>query len=275
MKIKPVLKWVGGKSAIAHLILKSFPAKFGKYYEPFLGGGAIAFSLPRYKQKYLGDINQDLIDFYKVLQYQPDELFFELTKAKKYYDDPKIDNQVFFLNVREIDRKLDWRSQYSLVERAARLIYLNRTCFNGLWRVNSKGQNNSPFGNYETLNFDFDNLKRLSFFLNHNVNLYSWGYKWTCVSAERGDLIYLDPPYDPLPGKKAVAYNSTTFDQTELKNFVDELTERGCHVVLSNAATPLILDLYRDYKIEFINARRSIAANGDRSLAKEVIITNF
>lgn len=274
-RIKPVLKWVGGKAAIADCVLDAFPKSYGTYYEPFLGGGAIALSLHRTKRKVLGDINQDLINFYQVLKDKPDLLIEQLIKGENHFNEPSVDNQSYFSKVRGIDRLDNWRSHYTEIDQAARIIFLNRTCFNGLWRVNSRGENNSPYGYPDYLKFDIDNLKKVSFFLRHNVEISLGSYQDTCSTATKGDLVYLDPPYDVIESKKAIAYDSIPFCQLKLKDYVDDLSRRGCYVVLSNAATPLILELYKDYHIKPINARRSIAANGDRTLAKEVIVTNF
>lgn len=265
---EPVVKWAGGKRKLIPFITSVFPKRYLDYYEPFLGGGAIAFSLPLSKRKYLGDLNQDLITFYQILRDRPEELFLGLQETVKFA------NQTDYDRIRVLDRSPDWRSQSTEVDQAVRFLFLNKCCFNGLWRVNKRGQNNVPFNKKKigTLKYDFASLVKVSQFLNCYATLCHTNYLQTCAKAKEGDLIYLDPPYDPLEGKAEVKYNAESFDQEKLAKDVQTLVNRGCYVLLSNSDTPRIRQLYQQYEVRSLSARRSISANGDRTDAKEVLV---
>lgn len=264
--IDPVVKWAGGKRNLISKIKQFFPSSYGDYYEPFVGGGAIALSLSLSKRKILGDLNQDLIIFYKVLRDKPDDLYLRLMDGGKLYSPDH------FAKVQSVDRIPNWRSRLSEVEQAARFLYLNRGSFNGLWRVNRSGHHNTGYGKYKELVFNYSNLDKVSNFLSHYVELRHATYADTLSTAKAGDLVYLDPPYDPLESKEEIKYNSETLDQKDLAATVWDLKDRGCHVVLSNSDTPLVRGLYESYTIVEITARRSISGNGDRTPAKEVIV---
>lgn len=267
--IEPVVRWMGGKRKLSSFIKSKFPENFGTYYEPFLGGAAIALSLPPSQKKILGDINQDLMCFYRVLAKDPDEIYSRLMKITS------IDQELYLL-VRSLDRLPDWRDRLSEADQAARFFFLNQTCFNGVWRENKLGQNNTPFGRCIDFIPMFGNMEKVSQFFAHPKCELRWeSYSSTCRDAIAGDLIYLDPPYSVLEGKGKVTYTSVPFSQADLKTEVDFWTTQGCYVVLSNACTPEVLELYKDYKIEYLEASRCVAGNGDRRPAKEVLINNF
>jgi len=267
--IEPVIRWMGGKRKLSSFIKSKFPENFGTYYEPFLGGAAIALSLPPSQKKILGDINQDLMCFYRVLAKDPDEIYSRLMKIKQV-------DQELYLKVRSLDRLPDWRDRLSEADQAARFFFLNQSCFNGVWRENKLGQNNTPFGRCIDFIPMFGNMEKVSQFFAHPKCELRWeSYSSTCRDAIAGDLIYLDPPYSVLEGKEKVTYTSVPFSQADLKTEVDFWTTQGCYVVLSNACTPEVLELYKDYKIEYLEASRCVAGNGDRRPAKEVLINNF
>lgn len=276
--VKPFLKWAGGKRQLLPEILKYLPKNIGKntYFEPFLGGGALLFELQP-KKAIVNDSNGELINCYRVIQNQVEELI-EILKdhkarnSKKYYDD-----------LREMDRLKEY-DKFSEAEKAARIIYLNKTCYNGLFRVNSKGQFNVPFGRYKNPNIlDEAVLRGVNDYLNQNtVTFLNIDFTEAVKDAKKGDFIYFDPPYDPVSNTASfTGYDINGFNQNEqrrLKQVVDELTEKGCHVMLSNSETEFILDLYKDYKdtTKIVSATRSINSNAlKRGKINEVLVLNY
>jgi DNA adenine methylase len=274
-KPEPFLKWAGGKRALLPAILPKIPAIKGKYYEPFLGAGAVFFSMSPNLKKVVNDFNPDLIETYEVIR---DRLPALLTELRKHEN-----TKEHFLEVRDWDRR-DSFSKLTPVRRAARLIYLNKTCFNGLYRVNSNGHFNVPFGNYKNPNFtDEANLKTVSNFLKTNVDFKVGDYLKATQSANQKDFVYFDPPYDPIsPTSSFVSYQNGGFNrqhQTDLRDEVLRLTSLGVPVLLSNAMTPFIKSLYGDKKIFEVNqlsVNRAISAtSAGRKAVSEVLVNNF
>lgn len=277
----PILKWAGGKRALLPQIKPKIPKFTGTYFEPFLGAGALFFSMPQLTRKVGNDYNIDLIELYRVVRDNPEGLLAEL---KKHRNDKE-----HFYSVRAWDREANFRER-SAEERAARLIFLNKTCFNGLYRVNSKNEFNVPFGNLKNPDFVSEtNLLRMSSFLRARdkgrplVTLKSGDYRLALEGARKGDFVYLDPPYDPLSKTSSfVSYQTSGFsskDQEALKYEIDVLTSRGVPVLLSNSATPLIRELFSDkstYRVSRISANRTIGASIDsRGKTAELLIDNF
>ncbi|MFA5211311.1 MAG: DNA adenine methylase [Patescibacteria group bacterium] len=273
---KPFVKWVGGKRQL----LKQFkelglypPDEFNPlkhtYFEPFVGGGAVFLDLLP-KNAVISDLNSDLITTYKVVKNDVEKLI-KLLKTYKYSKD-------FFLKIRS-----QKSSSLSEIQIAARFIYLNRTCFNGLYRVNSKGEFNVPFGKYNNpLICDEDNLKKISKALK-NVKIYNEDYKNVLKRSKKGDFIYFDPPYYPINKTSSfTSYTSKEFlekEQLELRDTFLELHRRGCFVMLSNSNTPFINKIYSDFKgikINKIEANRNINSKASgRGKIKEVLIINY
>ncbi|CAD5980349.1 Modification methylase DpnIIA [Planktothrix tepida] len=276
--VKPFLKWAGGKRQLLPEICKYLPKNIGKttYYEPFLGGGALLFELQP-KTAIVNDSNKELINCYRVIKDKVEELI-EILKvhqaknSKEYYD-----------YLRGIDRLKEYR-EYSDIQKAARIIYLNKTCYNGLFRVNSKGHFNVPFGRYKNPNIlDEAVLRGVNDYFNQNtVTFLNVDFAEAVKDAKKGDFVYFDPPYDPVSNTASfTGYDINGFNQNEqrrLKQVVDELTEKGCHVMLSNSATDFILDLYKDYQetIKTVSATRSINSNAlKRGKIDEVLVLNY
>lgn len=275
--VKPFLKWAGGKRQLLPEIKKYLPKNIGKttYFEPFLGGGALLFDLQP-KTAIVNDSNKELINCYRVIKDKVEELI-EILKihkaknSKEYYD-----------YLRGIDRSKEYR-EYSDIQKAARIIYLNKTCYNGLFRVNSKGHFNVPFGRYKNPNIlDEAVLRGINDYLNQkSVTFLNRDFAEAVESAKKGDFIYFDPPYDPVSNTASfTGYDINGFNQNEqrrLKQVVDELTEKGCYVMLSNSATDFILDLYKDYKETIVvSATRSINSNAlKRGKIDEVLVLNY
>ncbi|MBL7663046.1 DNA adenine methylase [bacterium] len=267
---RPFLKWAGGKSQILPDILSRIPKNFKSYYEPFLGGGAVFFALqPRGAS--LSDINPELINVYQVIRDQLPQLIQELSKFK--YSERE------YYRVRNLDRDPGFWT-WSSAERAARIIYLNKTCFNGLFRVNQRGQFNVPFGAYQNPKIlDAENLTACSQAL-QGVDLAVRPYSKILEVIEPGDFIYADPPYVPI--SKTASFTSfaktgfTLEDQAALRDFALAVDRKGAYIMLSNADTPLTRELYQSLNVVQISAPRMISARGQsRTKVFEVIATNY
>lgn len=273
--VRPFLKWAGGKRQLLPEIKKYLPSKFKTYYEPFLGGGAVFFGLQP-KKAVINDSNSELINCYEVIKNSLDELIDELRIHKEKHE------ETYYYTLRELDRSRTYTKEYNQVQRAARIIYLNKTCFNGLFRVNSHGQFNVPFGKYKNPNIlDEAVLKAVNKYLNSNkISIFNKDFEQVAVNAQEGDFVYFDPPYDPVSSTASfTGYDVNCFDREEqkrLKDLVDELTRRSCNVLLSNACTDFILDLYSAYKIEEVSAKRSINSKAfKRGKITEVLVRNY
>jgi DNA adenine methylase len=271
--VRPFLKWAGGKRQLIPEIKKHIPGKFNRYFEPFVGGGALFLGLQRSKVV-INDSNSELTNCYSIIRDSVDELI----ELLKFYQDKNQEDSYYM--VREMDRSPEFKDK-SKVERAARLIYLNKTCYNGLFRVNSQGQFNVPFGRYKNPNIlDEAVLKAVSKYLSGcEIMILNVDFADAIETASRGDFIYFDPPYDPVSSTASfTGYDVNGFNKTEqnrLKKCVDKLTDRGCRVLLSNAHTPFIVELYRDYIQVKVAANRAINSIADkRGKVDEILIMN-
>jgi DNA adenine methylase len=260
-KVKPFIKWVGGKKKLVDRIMEEFPECIGTYYEPFVGGGSMLFSLNRDCRKSISDINEKLVNCYIVVKNNPEELIHELSN-EKYTNDS--DN---FYRIREV---FNSNSEDSIVS-AAMFIYLNKCCFNGMYRENKNGHYNVPFGRMKNpIICDAKLIRNVSEYL-QNVEIECKSYE--SIDAKQGDLVYLDPPYH----NTFADYNKTGFleeDHVKLKHFVDQLVSRGVSVVLSNSNTEFITDLYKEYNISIIDTKYSVGATS-RSPSQEVLIAKI
>lgn len=266
------MKWAGGKRRILPLLKQYFPQSYSHYYEPFFGGGAVFFHLQPTVAT-IADINPELINLYTVIKEKPHDLIAEL-QSGQYVNQPDV-----FTEIRSWDRNNIF-STLSSVQKAARTLYLNRTCFNGLYRVNSKNQFNVPFGKYTNPNLvDETNLLNLSLTFNaENITIVNEPYS---TSLDRvvgsGNLIYLDPPYIPLSETSSfVSYTHEGFSFEEQENLMEKvktLDEMGNFVILSNSDTPATRNLYKNFTIIPIAVTRSIGAlSSTRIKVGEVII---
>ncbi|MBS3970743.1 MAG: DNA adenine methylase [Clostridia bacterium] len=271
--VTPVVKWVGGKRQIINQIVKYIPKSFSTYYEPFLGGGAVLFELQP-KTAVVNDINAELINLYEVIKNNVNELIDDLKQHRN--------DETYFYELRELDRNKEYYNHLTPLQRASRLIYLNKTCYNGLFRVNKAGQFNTPFGNYKNPNIVNEyTLKAVSSYFNKaQITFTCKDFNEALKGARKGAFVYLDPPYDPVSDSASfTGYDKGGFDQSEqirLKNACDKLNEKGIKFLLSNSATDFIKDLYKDYKIEIIQAKRVINSKADkRGEIDEVLVMNF
>jgi DNA adenine methylase len=270
--VQPPLKWVGGKRQLLPEIRKYMPKRFNTYFEPFLGGGAVLFD-KQPKHAIVNDVNGELINTYKVIRDNIEDLIVDLQKHKNESD--------YFYEIRDLDRKPEYK-ELTDVERASRLIYLNKTCFNGLFRVNSQGQFNVPFGKYKNPNIINDVVIRAvhHYLANNDVQLLNGDFADAVAKAKKGDFIYIDPPYDPVSDSaNFVGYSLNGFskeEQIRLRDLVVDLDKRGCKVLLSNSATDFIKDIYKDFHIEIVGATRSInSVASKRGKIDEVLVMNY
>ena len=261
---RPFLKWAGGKTQLLPQILARFPNVFRRYHEPFLGGGAVFFALGPTRAT-LSDVNGDLIDTYTAIRDEPEAVIEALEQHHATEEE--------FYRVRAQSP-----AKLSVAGAAARTIYLNRTCFNGLYRVNRRGEFNVPFGRYDNPTIcNAENIRLASLAL-RGAELRCESVFALSARVQRGDLVYLDPPYDPVSSTACfTAYAKNGFgpdEQAQLAQVFAELAGRGVSVMLSNSDTPLIRELYRDFKIERVYARRAINSRADRrGHVSEVIVT--
>ena len=266
----PIVKWVGGKRQLMFELLKNMPENYSRYFEPFIGGGALFFELQP-DNAYISDMNAELINLYQVVRDNVDELIKDLQKhdiSKEY-----------FMEIRNIDRTEEYE-KLSDVQKASRFIYLNRTCFNGMYRVNSQGQFNVPFGHYKNPRIvDENNLINCSNLL-QKTEIKHADFSEILKEVKKGDFVYFDPPYVPLSETSSfTSYTKDGFDmdmQFKLRDVCDELDTMGVKFLLSNSDTKLVNELYENYNIKKVFASRQINANADgRGKITEVLVRNY
>lgn len=272
--VAPFVKWVGGKRQIMSSITKLLPKNIQdyKYIEPFIGGGAVLFHLQP-QNGIINDFNEELINTYQVIKNNLEELIEDLKTHENTAD--------YFYEIRALDRE-DNFDELSKIKRASRILYLNKTCYNGLYRVNNAGEFNAPFGRYKSPNIvNEPTLKAVSNYLNsNNIEILSGDYSEALKLADENSFVYFDPPYHPISeGSNFTGYiqgGFNLFDQIDLKKACDQLNEKGIKFLQSNSSSPTILDLYEDYNIEFVKAKRAINSNGSkRGDVDEVLIRNY
>lgn len=261
---KPFLKWAGGKRSIIKILLENAPLDFNKYYEPFLGGGALFFALKPQKA-ILSDFNLDLILTYNVIKTNPKDLINSLKIHQKNH------NKDYYYLIRN-----NYNNE-NPIEIASRFIYLNKTCFNGLYRVNSKGEFNVPIGTYENpLIADEENIINCHLVFK-NIEMKHLEFNLTRPS--KGDFVYLDPPYYPIDSNSFTKYTKNNFNegnQIKLFKYCKRLTDRGVKFMLSNSNTNFIRNLYKDFDIKIVSAPRTINCKVDgRKAAEEVLVRNY
>lgn len=274
---QPFVKWVGGKRALLPQIIPLLPKEFNNYFEPFVGGGALFFELFSQgkldnKKIYLFDINSELINTYKVVQKYPKKLIEELEKFKKQH------SKEFYYEIREWDRQKNFLQKDELL-RATRFIYLNKTCFNGLYRVNKKNQYNVPMGSYKNPNICDRKVIYNSSEALQNAIIKNISYKEVLKYANTDDLVYLDPPYYPISETSSfTSYSEFDFlekEQKELFEIFDSLSGNGINVLHTNSNTDFIKKLYEKFEINEIQANRFINSKSNgRGKISELLITN-
>jgi DNA adenine methylase len=270
--VTPFLKWVGGKRQIMPVIDQHLPKNIKYYIEPFIGGGAVFFHLQP-KKAILNDFNSELINVYKVIKDDVESLLKDLLKHKN--------ESAYFYAIRGVDRTEKFKN-FTDVERASRVIYLNKTCFNGLYRVNSSGEFNSPFGRYKNPNIlNEPILRAVSHYLNENdIQMRNSDYNEILQEADKKSFVYLDPPYHPV----SESSNFTGYiqggwdvdDQIRLREACDQINKRGIKFLQSNSSSEFIKEQYKNYKIFTIKANRSVNSDGEkRGEVEELLIKNY
>lgn len=274
--VHPFVKWAGGKTQIVNKLKELMPQQFGRYYEPFIGGDALLFSITP-EHVTISDQNSELICAYKCFENK--DMYKRLIDKLKEHE--KNHSEKYYFKIRELDRRDDFATMDE-VERAARFIYLNKTCFNGLYRVNAKGFFNVSSAKKNVVKtFNEDNFNAIkNYFTTKDVLVFNQDYAKTVETAVCGDFVYFDPPYDAFPDKNGfVNYGKNGFgrdEQIRLRDCFKQLSNRGVFVMLSNNNTPFINELYDGFNIHVVNAKRMINSDPNgRGDVQEVIITNY
>ena len=257
-KTAPILKWAGGKRQLLSQLLPLIPNDYNRYFEPFLGAGAVLFELQP-KRAIVNDTNSELMNVYHVIKNFPNELILLLKKYDKQHC------KEFYYEIRSLDHNPQKFQKLTEVEKASRTIYLNRTCYNGLYRVNREGQFNTPMGHNTAIQIvNEGGIRTISDYLNANeIRLLNSDYRQALKGARKTDFVFLDPPYYPTGKDYFIRYDSNVFgidSQKELKKVCDRLTERGIRFVQTNSCCEGIKELYKEYRLIEVDVRRSINA---------------
>jgi DNA adenine methylase len=264
----PIVKWVGGKTRLLPELLARMPAQFGRYYEPFAGGAALFFRVAP-ERAVLGDDNADLINLYHTVGRKVDDVIRRLVVHRRLHNE----GHYYEMRARWNDANVSWTH----VDRAAAFVYLNKTCFNGLWRVNRAGHFNVPMGRYDDPPICAADQLRAAGAVLRRAELRQGHYREAVADARAGDFVYFDPPYDPVTlTANFTSYTSGAFgpeDQRELAELARRLVARGCKVMLSNSDTPFIRQLYKGFRLDRVRCSRAINSNASkRGDVDEVII---
>lgn len=276
--MQPFVKWAGGKRQLLPEIKKRLPAVFNNYYEPFIGGGALLLELG-HTPSIISDNNHVLIDAYKTIRDFPNELKKQLNDIQEEHNsiDDKDRNKEFYYSKRKEFNDIIY-SDEDLIRKTTLFIYLNKACFNGLYRVNQKGFFNVPSNQKTRINlYDNNNINEISSFLKH-VKIYNQDFEKTVENAQKGDLVFFDSPYAPLNPQSFDSYTKEGFSIEEhirLAELYKSLSKKGVFCILTNHNTEFIRELYRDFTIEEVNVKRMINSDSKNRVGKEVIITNY
>ncbi|HET2605104.1 TPA: DNA adenine methylase [Streptococcus pneumoniae] len=272
--LQPFTKWTGGKRQLLPVIRELMPKTYNRYFEPFVGGGALFFDLAP-KDAVINDFNAELINCYQQIKDNPQELI-EILKVHQEYN-----SKEYYLDLRSADRdeRIDMMSE---VQRAARILYMLRVNFNGLYRVNSKNQFNVPYGRYKNPKIvDEELISAISVYINNNqLEIKVGDFENAIVDVRTGDFVYFDPPYIPLSETSAfTSYTHEGFsfaDQVRLRDAFKRLSDTGAYVMLSNSSSALVEELYKDFNIHYVEATRTNGAkSSSRGKISEIIVTNY
>ncbi|HEV1438739.1 TPA: DNA adenine methylase [Streptococcus pneumoniae] len=272
--LQPFTKWTGGKRQLLPVIRELIPKTYNRYFEPFVGGGALFFDLAP-KDAVINDFNAELINCYQQIKDNPQELI-EILKVHQEYN-----SKEYYLDLRSADRdeRIDMMSE---VQRAARILYMLRVNFNGLYRVNSKNQFNVPYGRYKNPKIvDEELISAISVYINNNqLEIKVGDFEKAIVDVRTGDFVYFDPPYIPLSETSAfTSYTHEGFsfaDQVRLRDAFKRLSDTGAYVMLSNSSSVLVEELYKDFNIHYVEATRTNGAkSSSRGKISEIIVTNY
>lgn len=272
--IAPFVKWAGGKRQLIPQIRERMPEKYNDYYEPFVGGGAVIFDLLP-ANALINDINKALINTYRTICNESDAFLKEVNRLD---NDMWEDGKKYYYSIREHYNDKLMRSEYD-VELASLFVFINKHCFNGLYRVNGKGLFNVPYNNSRRVSVDENVIIATSEYL-RGVTIIDGDFEQACKNAKKGDFVFIDSPYAPLNPTSFESYTKEGFDiesHKRLAKLYDELTARGCYCMLTNHNTELINELYgnKDYKIDVVSVKRMINSDASNRVGEEVIICNY
>lgn len=272
--IAPFVKWAGGKRQLIPQIRERMPEQFNNYYEPFVGGGAVIFELLP-ENAVINDINRALINAYQMICDHPKEFLQEVNRLDA---EMWADGKEYYYSLREHYNDKLMRDEFD-VELAALFVFINKHCFNGLYRVNGKGLFNVPYNNSRRSSVDEQAIMEISKYL-RNVTIVSGDFEAACEGAGAGDFVFIDSPYAPLNPTSFESYTKEGFDiesHRRLANLFDELTARGCYCMLTNHNTELISELYgnKGYTIDVVSVKRMINSDASNRVGEEVIICNY
>ena len=272
--IMPFVKWAGGKRQLLAQIKERMPERYNNYFEPFVGGGAVIFELLP-ANALINDINKALINTYRQICDVPEEFI----KAVNRLDEEMWeDGKAYYYSLREHYNDKLMRAEYD-IELAALFVFINKHCFNGLYRVNGKGLFNVPYNNSRRTSIDQNVIIQISKYL-QGITITDGDFEVACRGAQRGDFVFLDSPYAPLNPASFESYTKEGFDiesHRRLAELYDELTARGCYCMLTNHNTELINELYgnKGYQIDIVNVKRMINSDASNRVGEEVIICNY
>lgn len=272
--VAPFVKWAGGKRQLIPQIRERMPKKYEDYYEPFVGGGAVIFDLMP-ANALINDINKALINTYRQIRDIPEKFIADVNRLDKEMPE---DGRAYYYSLRELYNDKLMKSEYDL-ELASLFVFINKHCFNGLYRVNGKGLFNVPYNNSRRASIDEEAIMEISKYLK-DVKIVDGDFEEACEDAKRGDFIFLDSPYAPLNPTSFESYTKEGFDvesHKRLSRLYDDLTDRGCYCMLTNHNTQLIYELYgnKGYKIDVVSVKRMINSDASNRVGQEVIICNY
>lgn len=272
--IAPFVKWAGGKRQLLPQIKERMPEKYNNYYEPFVGGGAVIFELLP-ANALINDINKALINTYKQICSAPEAF---LAAVNRLDAEMWENGRDYYYSVREHYNDKLMKAAYD-AELAALFVFINKHCFNGLYRVNAKGLFNVPYNNSRRASVDENAIRETSEYL-RGVTITDGDFEAACKDAEKGDFVFIDSPYAPLNPTSFESYTKEGFDlesHRRLAKLFDELTDRGCFCMLTNHNTELINELYgrKGYRMDVVSVKRSINSDASNRVGEEVIICNY
>lgn len=272
--IAPFIKWAGGKRQLLAQIKERLPESFHRYYEPFVGGGAVVFELLP-ENAVINDINRALVNAYRQICYSPDEF---LQETGRLDDGMWEDGKEYYYSLRKRYNDKLMKEEFDL-ELAALFVFVNKHCFNGLYRVNGKGQFNVPYNNSRLASVDEESIRAISAYLK-KITIMEGDFEQACAEAKKGDFLFLDSPYAPLNPDSFESYTKEGFDvdsHRRLAGLFDELTGRGCYCMLTNHNTDFIHELYgnKGYTIDVVSVKRMINSDASKRVGEEVIIRNY
>lgn len=272
LNISPIVKWAGGKRQLLDKILEKLPEEYNCYYEPFIGGAAVLFGLQPDKAV-INDINGELINLYNTIKKQPLQFISILNEL----DSVNCDKEYYYKQRENYNNKI--LNKEKDVELAALFVWLNKHCFNGLYRVNKKGLFNVPYNNKDgsTKSAEETNILQIAEYL-QNVKILEGDFETSVAAADKGDLIFIDSPYAPINATSFEDYTKEGFaeeDHRRLAELFKKLDNKGCYCMLTNHDVPLIRELYDGYNIEVVEVKRLINRNANNRKGTEVIITNY